>query len=225
MGIEWLQKIWGGSGTVTADSEEKAFRDMKVKEMGKLLGHRHEFVFEKLLKDGKVEVREFEGKLPGTALATTQMIGSHGTGPMEGDLGKYEVVMYTKVKRPEGFVVRYNADDVTEFDRSYFKLYLALRDIMDKIGRVAQERVINPKDMIDIECEVTGKVYHCVFDRLKFKRNVFELNGEECGFLLAMLVFESEYMYAKNNGVRALMNEFKKAGIYPYSNLKRKPLM
>ncbi|QQE10420.1 hypothetical protein JD969_13015 [Planctomycetota bacterium] len=224
--LQWLQKIWAAGGVAEASkSDMETFTHDKVKAMGKLLGHRHEFVFKDILKDGKLEVREYQGKLPGTAMATCQLIGPDGEGPKPNKLGTYELVMFTKVKRPEGFVVRYNANDVTEFDRAYFKLYLVLRDIMDKVGKIAMEDVIEPKDALDVTCEVTGRTYHCVFDELKFKRNHFEFEGEDHGLLLCVLVFESEYLYAKNNGVRALMNEFKKAEIYPYSNLKRKPLM
>ncbi|QDU32427.1 hypothetical protein KS4_04590 [Poriferisphaera corsica] len=224
--MQWLQKLWAAGGVAEAGGVDlDAFYHDKIKAMGKLLGHRQPFVFKDLLKDGKIEVREFEGKLTGTTMATVQMIGPDGSGPLPNKLGTYELVMFTKIKRPEGFVIRYNANDVTEFDRSYFKLYLTLRDIMDKVAKLAKDEVIQPKDALDISCEVTGRTYHCVFDELKFKRNHFEFEGQDHGLLLCVLVFESEYIFAKNNGVRALMNEFKKSEIYPYSTLKRKPVI
>ncbi|WP_432798879.1 hypothetical protein [Poriferisphaera sp. WC338] len=224
----WIGKILkmgGGGGAEAMAAQRAAFEHRKERAMGKLLGHPHAYLFNEIVPEETVEVREFEGKVRGTGFGTVGMIEINGDGPLPNEHGMFELVMFTKAKRPEGFEVRFHAGDCTVQDKAYYGLYIKAREIMSQVSVYAREKVIKPGDMIDIMLEREGLMYHVVFDELHFKKRSFEVDGEHHELMLCMLVHQEEMDYGRMYGAEKLMDKLKQERLYPYSDLNREVLV
>ena len=217
----WIGKIWPFADSATSVVPHTAFEEKKIRSMSKLLGHEHRYLFEQIAPPNTTEVREFEGKLRGTAFGSVGMIQPNGSGPLPNKHGTFEIVIFTKAKRPEGFELRFQAQDCTVQDKAYYGLYCKAREIITQLARYAEETVVNPYDAVDIMLEREGLMYHVIFDELHFKHRTFEIDGKHHQLMLCMLVHKQEIEYARQHSSRDMMNLLKEKNIYPYSDLGR----
>jgi hypothetical protein len=200
-------------------SDEEYIRHYEAKKQAleRILGPMHDLVGHAIIPfqvGGAVDMYYFPNGIPGTGLATMELIEPDGSGPKPNRIGTYELVAFTRQEMP-------SSETGSDENHSFNKIERRMCGILTKVGFYSYEAVLNPGDT----CEVAGKEgepNRClIFDA--YGEN-FRIDGNRHCLLLCLEVFRSEMEHAMRNGSATVLQRLKDKGHYPYSDLDREPV-
>jgi hypothetical protein len=210
--------------------EFDAFDQAKTEALEKILGPMDEVVGHALIPfgaGGHVDMYYFNQYIPGTVCPTMELIGQDGTGPKPGRLGTYELVTCTRLKNTHDLkephaerLKRIQENRLTPFEETETRL----KEIMTWIGRYSFDAVLQPGQTADLPWG-DGELKHLIFNEFDTRGVPFEINGKQYGLLLIMEIFPAELDYARRYGSSPLFDKLKEAGVYPYSDMDREPVV
>lgn len=228
--FEWLKKFKSSKKKEFSTEELNEFDQAKEKALEKILGPIDEVVGHAIVPfqvGGEVDMYYFSQYLPGTVCPTMELISLIGKSPKPNRMGTYELVTCTRLK---------NTLDITEPPADRFKRFQEnrltlfeiidnrLKRIMTMIGFYSYDAVLQPGQTADLPWG-EGEVKHLIFDEFDTRGVPFEINGKRHGLLLIMEIFASELEYARRYGSGLLFDKLKDAGVYPYSDMDRQPVV
>jgi hypothetical protein len=203
-----------------SDSEYERYYEAKCAALKRVLGEMHDIVNHALIPfaiGGALDMYYFPNVLPGTGMATMELIEPDGSGPKPNLIGTYELVAFTRRKLRLG-------QDVPD-DDPFAKTHRRLYRILNGIARYSYEAVLNPGETCEFPAEEDAEPACLVLDNYAPLGNAFEINGKKHCLLLVIEITRSEMEYAMEHGSEALLNKLKAKGHYPYSDLDREPVV
>lgn len=161
--------------------------------------------------------------VPGTVIASMELINSDGSGPKRNRLGTFELVMCTRHR----FQTDPSTDTVSVRSRGSRDDLIRNRIWvnMTTVAQYVQTNKIEPGDTCEIPYESTDDRRYIVVDEFDTHRIPFLIEGKRYGLLLCIEVHESEMEFARQQGTKALFKRMKEADVYPYSDLDRDPVV
>ena len=183
-----------------------------------LLGEGHDIVMHAIIPfaiGGGLDLYYYPNGIPGTAIATKELVDRHGNGPSNRVYPAYELVMFT--------IHALNLDEAKDDTTPFGSAHRNINSILNLIARYCTEATLNPNDTCEFPKEMKGVGGKClIFDGYSPTDSVGP-NG--MGLLLIMEVFRSEMTFAMENGGDKLIQMLKDSGHYPYSDLERQPVV
>ncbi len=220
-GMRWRASRRTEEGPKFSQEEYERHHEAKKAALERILGPMHDMVGHAIIPfqvGGAVDMHYFVDGIPGTGFATMELIEPDGSGPKPNEVGTYELVAFTKLRKPPG-------DERANEGHPFNRIERRMCGIMTTVGFYSYEAVLNPGDT----CEVPGKEgepNRClVLDEYDPDAKGFTVDGRKHCLLLCIEVFREEMEYAKQNGSDALLRRLKDAGHYPYSDLDREPVL
>lgn len=180
---------------------------------------------------GALDLYPFPYKRGGTIWATQEVIEPQPSGgPKRGKLGRYELIACLREQfrsdppgpgnSPDGVSLREAAKR-----RSGVPL---IQSMLNPIARYSSVAVLNPGETVEIpgddEDEGARGNLHVVLDAFPDAIGEFRILGERCGLLLCIAIYKSECDFARAQSTAKLLERLKAAGVYPYSDLTRRPV-
>jgi hypothetical protein len=173
---------------------------------------------------GSVDVYAFTHLLPGTVLATMELIQPDGSGPLPNPYGAYELVACTRLKPNTGEPLIQPSllpGQVPDSRAPFHQFQRRFCQIFTLLGRYSRAETFSPGQTSVLV--VSGRTVYLLFDR--FDREIpFVVAGKPHHLLLCVEIFASECDYAILNGANKLLDRLKDAGVYPYSDMDRRPI-
>ena len=153
-----------------------------------------------------------------------ELIEPDGSGPLPNRLGTYELVAFTKYdyNGNDLDVVGSNEDEQTPFNL----IERSICGIFTTLGFYSRQAVLNPNETCEIPGNGDNDETICLaFDLYQPSNKEFMIGDRKHHLLLCVQLFKSEMDYTRENGTEELFNKLKQAGVYPYSDLDRKPVV
>jgi len=219
--LGWLKKLVGRKKDFTAEEYER-YNELKEHGLESVLGPMHNVVGHALIPfavGGFVDMYYFCNALEGTAFVTMELIEPDGTGPVANSLGTYELIAATRKKysiTPAGD----HKGNHTDFE----KIGNDVCGFLTCIGHYSRETKIEPGETCELP-EKDGEITYLLFDEYATNEKPFKIGDRRHGLLLCIQIFKSECDFARQNGGAALIAKLKEKGVYPYSDMDRKPVV
>ena len=220
--MSFLKKLFGKKETpIEKDfTEEEHEKDYELKSEGleNVLGKMHNLVGHAIIPfaiGGAVDMYYFPNHIKGTGFATMELLDPDGNGPKKNRLGTYELVAFTKHD--------YNENE--EIQTPFNLIERKTCGFLTSIGMYSPQAELNPKETIEVPNGENKENTCLVFDLYEPDGKKFKIGNREHHLLLCMEIFRSEMDYARQNGSDKLFEILKEKGIYPYSDLDRKPVI
>ena len=183
-----------------------------------LLGKEHNIVMHAIIPfaiGGGLDLYYYPNGIPGTAIATKELVDRHGNGPSNRIYPAYELVMFTKHTL--------NLDEAKNDTTAFGSAHRNINSLLNLIARYSTKATLNPNDTCEFPKEMERVGGKCViFDAYS---PADSLGPGRMGLLLIMEVFRSEMTFAMENGSDKLFQMLKDSGYYPYSDLDRQPVV
>ena len=215
--LEKLKSLFGRKPPATiGDMEYSRFQALKTAGLENVLGKMYDRVHHAVIPfvaGGAVDVYFFPNAVPGTGLATMELIRPDGRGPKPTRAGVYELVAFTKYKIGDAFE-----------EEAFAKIKNHLWRIFTLLGNYGKEAVLNPFDTIEIPAEEGFPASCLILTELKPEGKEFRIGRRKFALLLVIEVFRSEMEYAMREGTQNLLVRLQEKGHYPYSDLDREPV-
>jgi hypothetical protein len=211
----------------SSDSSEDCyseFEEAKTKALEKILGPMENQVGHAVIPffvGGGLDLYYFcSSYVPGTVVASMELINSDGSGPKRNRLGAFELVMCTRNRLQTDA----SADSVSEPRESQKdSIRNRIWVNMTTIAHYAQTTKIEPGDTCEIPDESVDRRY-IVFDEFDTRNIPFLIEGKRFGLLLCIEIHASEMAFARKEGTQSLFKRMKESDAYPYSDLDRTPV-
>ena len=220
--MSFFKKLFGKKETpIEKDfTEEEHEKDYELKSEGleNVLGKMHNLVGHAIIPfaiGGAVDMYYFPNHIKGTGFATMELLDPDGNGPKKNRLGTYELVAFTKHD--------YNENE--EIQTPFNLIERKACGFLTSIGMYSPQAELNPKETIEVPNGENKENTCLVFDLYEPDGKKFKIGNREHHLLLCMEIFRSEMDYARQNGSDKLFEILKEKGIYPYSDLDRKPVI
>jgi hypothetical protein len=194
------------------------WHEKKAEYLDSILGEAYEMVLHAIVPfeiGGGLDFYYFPNGIPGTGLATLELVDRHGNGPSNRVFPAYELVMFTKHKM--------NIDEAGKENTPFGKADQNLKGILNGIARYSMEATLNPDETCEFPEEMDGVGGKCLI--LDAYSPTDEPGPGGMGIMLLIEVFRSEMDFARENSGADLIQMLKKAGHYPYSDLDREPVV
>jgi hypothetical protein len=215
-----FKKLLGKKGAKTSEehnhaAENQWYADKSVF-MASVLGKEHGLVQHALLPfavGGALDLYYYPNGLPGTGIATKELIDFEGNGPANREFPCYELVMFTRHD--------IDLENAHNEDTPFGKAHQNIADILNRIARYSTTATLNPGDTIEFPADIAKVGGKCLF--MVDYSNVEQPGPKGMGLMLVMEVFRSEMEYSRQHGSAQLYKLLKRAGCFPYSDLERDP--
>lgn len=199
-----------------SDEEIGSYNSKKLTGLENVLGPAHDVVGHAPIpwsEGGLVDMYYFTNGIPGTGMATMQLIKPDGSGSVPNDDGTYELLAFTKLN--------FNSD--TSVTNSFNQIERRMNKFFTSIANYAMANKIQPGETTEIP-EDGSVTRYLVFDAYKPGGKEFMIGGKKHGLLLIIEIHREELEFATQYGSSELLKRLKDAGHYPYSDLERKPV-
>jgi hypothetical protein len=206
--------------TPGADSSDLAMLWDRRKEalIERSLGKSHTTVMHAIIPfavGGALDLYYYANGIPGTAIATRELSELPGQGSSNREFKNYELVMFT----------RHTIDlkSVKEGMTAFAKAHRTISGILNPIARYSSQASLNGNETCEFPAEMKGVGGKClIFDSYAIHED--DLCGT-FGLLAIIEIFQSEMEFARKHRGAALLSRLKSAGVYPYSDMDRKPVV
>jgi hypothetical protein len=203
-----------------SDEEYQAHYELKSQGLENLLGKMDGLVGHAIIPfavGGAVDMYYFPNHIKGTGFATMELIRPDGNGPKPNSFGTYELVAFTRL--PYSMQVY----SVQKGDTPFSKIERRICGIFTKIGFYSFEAVLKPGDTCEVPQNDEENTCIVFYNYTPDGKN-FKIGEKEHHLLLCIELFKSEMDYARENGSQNLLELFKNAGYFPYSDMDRIPV-
>lgn len=198
---------------------EEEWYDKKSEIMESLLGKEHDMVMHAIIPyevGGALDLYYYPHGIKGTAIATKELSFYCRESPANSRYNSYEFVMFTQ----ENLVLDAADDESTAFGRAHTNI----SSILNPIAQYSEQATLNPRETCEFPDEMEGIGGKClIFDYYEPDGPV--KNEKNFGLMLIIEVFRTEMEYAMDHDGESLLRKLKEAGVYPYSNLNREPVV
>jgi hypothetical protein len=203
-----------------ADIDEQAaeeWHERKSVLMEGLLGQEHDMVMHAIIPyylGGGLDLYYYPHGIPGTAVATKELSELADRGSTNDVYGVYELVMFTRLPLDLDAA----KDDSTPFGQ----IHSTINAVLNAIAPYSAQATLNPTQTCEFPPDMPVLGGRClIFDGYP---SFSEDEPAEFGLLALIEVFRSEMEYAREHGGAKLLQKLKDQGVYPYSDLNRKPV-
>ncbi|MFN0138223.1 MAG: suppressor of fused domain protein [Phycisphaerae bacterium] len=212
------------------------FAEAKDAAIREAIGPMHEMVLHAIIPyavGGALDLYPFHYARGGTVYATQEVMDPNpANGPLRNKLGRYELVAclrkaFSYSEEDSGSTTHEAETDsargpAREGDRLVSR-------VLNPIARYSAMAVLQPGETAEIpetEDAQPGDPdnLYVLFDEFEL-RGDFNVLGERCGLLLCMPIHKRECDFARQNSGKELIARLKTAGVYPYSDLTRRPVV
>jgi hypothetical protein len=195
------------------------FDRLKQAALERVLGPMHGWVGHAIIPyqvGGPVDMYYFPQRDGSTAFATQELLTGDGKGPKPSSIGEYELVAFT----------RHAVGPADTSSPEFRAIENRIRGIFSTIGRYAEQAVLNPGETAEVPLSDDDDVPRAcmLFDEYVNPSQPFTIAGRRYGLLLCIEVFRSELEYKQQHGGQALLDRFRAAGHWPFSDLDRTPV-
>jgi hypothetical protein len=183
-----------------------------------ILGEEHNILSHALIPfaiGGGLDLYYYPKGIPGTAIATKELVDRHGNGPSNRVYPVYELVMFTR----HALNLKEAKDDKTPFGSAHRNI----NSILNHIARYCTQTTLNPKDTCEFPKEMKSVGGKCLI--LDGYSPTDSLGPNGMGLMLILEVFLSEMRFAMENSGAELIQMLKITGHYPYSDIDRQPVV
>lgn len=211
--LEYIKNLFGKKKREFTEEEQTLYAGQKEQALEGVLGKMHGMVGHAIIPfqiGGAVDMYYFPQHIPGTGFATMELLEPDGGGSKPNRFGTYELVAFTR------HPINLEKDLKTPFN----KIERRVCGIFTGFGNYSYQAVLNPGETC--EMPISDTEYACL---MLDKYADITVSGKKHHLLLLLEVFRSEMDYARQNGSAALFDKLKKAGIYPYSDPDREPIV
>lgn len=228
--LQWVRRFKPRSSRPDITPERwSQFRRAKQTALERILGPMDDVVGHAIIPfdaGGSVDLFFFPARPPGTVVVTMDLIDPNGDGPLSAQLGPYELVACTRVRRASAYAINPQTGEMAPDvdDERFAAITSWFCQMLTAIARDALKTEIQPGDAYELPGEGGEPAHYIIFDRFDSGGQLFEVEGKKYGLLLCIEVFPSELEYAQAHGVDALLARLKQAGVFPFSDLDRKPV-
>lgn len=201
-----------------SDEDYVHYFDSKKAALEKILGKMDDLVGRAAIpftEGGAVDMFYFSNGIPGTGLATMELLTPVNNGLLAGKTGAYELVAFTKQRFPEPGKENDESQPFNIIERR-------LCGIMTSIGIYSLQASLKPGDTCEIPENEGGSERCLILDEYDPSGKDFVIENRKYRLLLCMEIFRDEMEYAMEFGSSALIEKLKAAGYYPYSDMDRK---
>jgi len=222
--MNFLKKLFGSKQSTNkapksefSENELNEDYELKTKALENLLGPMHNIVGHAIIPftiGGAVDMYYFPNHIPGTGFATMELLDPDGNGPKSNRIGTYELVAFTQLTFNDG----------TDKENAFNLIERRICGIFTAIGNYSFQAILNPGDTVEVPNETDENIC-LIFDHYNPEEKEFRIGERRHHLLLCLEVFRSEMEFARKNGSEKLLELMKANGIYPYSDLNRKPLV
>ena len=153
--LAWLKKIWPFGKRPDFDAERwEEHTEAKEAGLERILGPMDDTVGHALIPfcvGGAVDMYYFSSCIPGTVFVTMELINPDGEGPKPNQMGTYEVITCTRLRRPpieshEATRQRIKDGNLSDWD----KIERRMCGIMTVLGNYCFETVIEPGETAEL---------------------------------------------------------------------------
>jgi hypothetical protein len=204
-----------------AESEEKRARrwyDRKSALMEEMLGKEHDMVMHAHIPyaiGGGLDLYYYPNGIPGTAIATKELSELPGEGSSNRVFQCYELVMFTRCLL--------DLDAAKDESTAFGRMHTTINSILNHVAPYSSQATLNPNETCEFPADMPHVGGRCmIFDAYQ---NYPEDESAKFGLLAVIEVFRSEMDYARKDGGAKLIQRLKDKGLYPYSDLDRKPVV
>lgn len=228
--LQWVKRFMPRSSKPEVTPERwSEFRRAKQAALEKFLGPMDDVIGHAIVPfdaGGSVDLFFFPACRRGTVVVTMDLIDPNGNGPQSTQLGPYELVICTRLRRASAYAIDPETGEMSpDVDDERFALITGwFCRLLTAIARDALKAEIQPGDAYEFPAEEGEPAHYVIFDRFDSGGQLFEVEGKKYGLLLCLEIFPSELEYAQTHGTEALIARLKEAGVYPYSDLDRQPV-
>jgi hypothetical protein len=164
---------------------------------------------------GALDLYYYPSGIPGTAIGTRELSELPGQGSSNREFKNYELVMFTRHA--------IDLKSVKDGSTAFAKAHRSISGILNPIARYSSQASLNGNETCEFPADMKGVGGKClIFDSYAMHEdNRFGTFG-----LLAIIeIFRSEMEFARKHRGVALLSRLKSAGVYPYSDMDRKPVV
>jgi hypothetical protein len=217
-----FKKLFGKQETKPEEPTDHAAQDQWYREksayLAEILGEEHGLVQHAIIPydvGGGLDLHYYPNKIPGTGIATKELVNLEGVGPSNRAYPCYELVMFTR--HPIDLENAQNQE--TPFGRAHQNI----TRIINPIARYSATAALNPGDTLEFPGDYANVGGKCLF--MIDYSDVKNPGPKGMGLMLVMEVFRSEMEYSRQHGSAELFKLLNEAGCLPYSDLERDPLV
>lgn len=198
----------------------KSFAEQKAQAMATILGREHSVMMHAVIPyevGGSLDLYYYPNSIPGTGIATQELIRDDATGNRTRGHNPYELAMFTRLPLD----LDSSRDTTSEFGKAHNRINSAI----NLIAMYGSKTALSPKDTFEYPADgpVEARRYF-LFDEYAPEGNKLVIDGKECLLLLVMEIHRSELLLARQRSTAHLIEILKKPGVYPYSDMDRPPV-
>lgn len=208
---------WLSGADRSDDYDDETFHDAVSEFLAEQLGPEHDVVMHAIVPfsvGGSLDLFYYPHGIAGTAIVTRELVDCRGCGPRNSVYRCYELVSFTRLA--------IDLDSATDPSTPFGQKHADMDAILNRIARFCVDAKLDPQNTLEFPDEteqVGGK--SLIFDAFT---NPGQPGPKGLGVLLIIEIFRSEMEYARQHGGARLLKLLKEHGVYPYSDLDRKPL-
>ena len=214
-----LKRLFGKK-KLTEEEEAKLEDDWyerKSQLMESILGKEHDMVMHALISyevGGSLDLYYYPHDIDGTGIATKELSFAVRESSANDKYKKYELVMFTR----EQLDLDHAQDDQSAFGRAHQNI----SSILNPIARYSEQAKLNPFETCEFPADMEGIGGKClIFSAYKSS----SASIEDFGLLAVIEIYRSEMEFAIRNGGRSLVDLLQQNGHYPYSDMRRNPVV
>jgi hypothetical protein len=189
-----------------ADSDDwRLVWDARQQALEAVLGPPTERVFHAVIPldlGGSADVLEFRKHVPGSTYVTADLVGPL-SGQPQNTLGQYELMICTR--EPEDWAP----------------------NLISRLARYTLEAVLEPSETMDMAPALPegSAISAFLFTQPQLVSNELHVLGQRCGLLLCLGITTPELQACFEGRSSELLAALKSAGVFPYSDLRRKSVL
>lgn len=193
----------------------EAFYEQKQSAIETLLKSSIETVFHAIIGyplGGPLHIGVSKHPSGGTYLSSEEVMSFEDEYPKPNSLGRYELVMATKLER--------DGEGPPELEARL----LYCRTVMTMIARYSENAILEPLQTVQLPMG-ENETHYYLFDAIVDEEKLVRVGAEAFHILCVIYLHESESDYARIHGTEAVVSKLKAAGHYPYSDLEREAVV
>ncbi len=202
----------------SAEEEEAAEKwyEEKSSRMEGILGKEHDMVMHAIIPyaiGGGLDLYYYPNDIEGVAVATKELSELPGEGSSNAVFDLYEFAMFTRLPL--------NLEAAKDAETPFGQTHTTINAVLNTFAPYSAQATLNPCETCEFPADmekIGGKCF--LLDSYKE-----ELATQGFGVMVILEVFRSEMQYAREHGGQQMLDKLKAAGVYPYSDMDREPLV
>ncbi len=204
-----------------SEEEEQKLEDKWYEEKSQLLesylGKEHDMVMHAIIPyevGGTLDFYYYPNDIEGTAIATKELTFSCKKSSSNDKYNKYELVMFTKHTL--------DLEQANDENTAFGKAHRNITAILNPMASYSEQAKLNPNETCEFPADMEGIGGKCL---MLSDYNSKKEGKEDFGVMVVIEIFRSEMEFVMQSGGAELIVLLKDKGMYPYSDMDRKPVV